>query len=67
MVVSRRPLNTEARVPFPASPLDVVDKVALEQVSLRVLRFPPVTIIIYHRGYFMLASERVVKQHTKKN
>jgi hypothetical protein len=53
--VSRRRLNTEAgsaRVGF------VVDKVALGQVFLRVLRFPPVNIIppwpsmfVYHLVY----------------
>ena len=62
--VSRRPVNAEARLPFQASPLDVVDEVALGQVWLRVRLFPPVNIIIYHRRYTMLESDSIVKQHT---
>ena len=65
MVVSRRPINAEARFPFQAIPLDVVDKVALGQLSLRILRFPPVSIITCHRRYLMLANDCVVKQNTE--
>ena len=44
--VSRRSLTAEARVRFQASHEEfVVDEVALRQISLRVLRFPPVNII----------------------
>jgi hypothetical protein len=45
-VVSRRPLTAEARVRARVNPWGfAVDKVALGQVSLRVLRFSPVNII----------------------
>jgi hypothetical protein len=59
-VVSHRPLNAEARVPFQTSPLDVVHEVTLGQVSLRILRFPPVSIINYYRRYLILARGRDV-------
>jgi hypothetical protein len=44
--VSRRPLTAAAGVRAQVNPVGfVVDKVALGQVFLRVLRFSPVTII----------------------
>jgi hypothetical protein len=44
--VSRRPLTAAARVRAHVSPVGfVVDKVAVGQVFLRVLRFFPVSII----------------------
>jgi hypothetical protein len=44
--VSRRPLTAAARVRTQVNPVGfVVDKVALVQVLLRVLRFSPVNII----------------------
>jgi len=47
-VVSRRPLTTEARVRARVG--FVVDKVALGQVFLRVLRFSPVSISFHRRS-----------------
>jgi hypothetical protein len=44
--VSRRLLIAEARVRAQVRPCGIfMGKVALEQVSLRVLRFPPVSVI----------------------
>jgi hypothetical protein len=57
-VVSRRPFTAEARFAPEAVHVGfVVDEVAVGQLCLRVLRFPPVdvispplSIIIYHLG-----------------
>jgi hypothetical protein len=46
-IVSRRPLTAEARVRALGF---VVDKVALGQVFLRVLRVSPVNISFHHRS-----------------
>jgi hypothetical protein len=49
-VVSCRPLTVEARFRARVNPCEfVVDKVALGQVFLRVLRFPPVNISFHRR------------------
>ena len=64
MVVSRRPNNAEDRVPSQASQLDVVDwdRFLSEYFGFHL----SVSFITYHRRYLMLASDRVVKQHTKR-
>jgi hypothetical protein len=48
-IVSRRPLTVEARVRVRVSPCGM-DKVALGQVFLRVLRFSPVNISFHRRS-----------------
>jgi hypothetical protein len=58
--VSRRALTAEAQVRARVSPCGfVVDKVALGQVFLRVLRFSSVSII--HRGSILICHMNMNK------
>jgi hypothetical protein len=56
---SRRPLTATAWVRAQVNPVGfVVDKVALEQVFLRVLRFSPVNIIPPWAPFFRKLKEK---------